>query len=328
MKKVSEISKIDNFQKYFIEELKEKLKIEKHYSEKNNLISFTKSGLMRLGFLTKNENISKYIDSLEDQYTPQNKGVENIYINLEQVLNSLAEDLLQSKKNTDLEQLDKFMNIFDRFLIIREALYIDRDKGRKGGFVDKMSDFASDTKNTAYKFASKTEDDAYKFASNMGKDAYNFASKGMDYGYRFASKGMQYGYEFASKGEEVGEMANRVLWMASEIGIMADRIGEMSDRIVHTEHLIVQTAMLIQNFGLLIDGTIKHMSESILYSLTLLLDKEFKPLQTTSQHLDIISDITKEIIKNNHEYDMAVLKKQSELRKVTISALDKIGKDF
>lgn len=347
LEKISEISKIENFKQQFRDKFIEKLKVEKHYFKKDNEIYLTKNGLIRIGFLTQNENISDYIDSLETNIY-DNRGVEKIYRDIEKTLNNFAEKLSENSDDVDLETLDKFVTVFDKFVNLKHSERIDlnfvsetRESAYK--FASKTEDdaykfasnmgkdaynFTSETRDKAHDFVMKAEDDAYKFASNMGKDAYSFASKGMEYGYHFASRGMKYGYEFASKGEEVGEMANRVLWMASEIGIMADRIGEMSDRIVHTEHLIVQTAMLIQNFGLLIDGTVKHISESILYSLTLLLNKEFQPLQTTSKHLDIISDITKEIIKNNHEYDMAVLEKQGNLRKITISALDKIDKDF
>jgi len=323
-----EIAKIDNFDTF-----KDRLKIPKHYFEKDNNIFLTKSGVIRLALISQNEYLEKFIDSFEEPH--QNI---NIYKNIEKVLNNFSEKISNSDE-VSLDELDKLVTIFDKFVKIGNLFSETKDSTLK--FSSKTEDdafkfasnmgkdayhFTSQTRDKAHDFVMKAEDDAYKFASNMGNDAYNFASKGMDYGYQFASQGMQYGYDFASKGEEVGEMANRVLFMASEIGIMADRIGEMSDRIVHTEHLIVQTAMLIQNFGLLIDGTVKHLSESILYAISMLLDKEFKPLETTSQHLDIISEITKEIIKNNHEYDMSVLEKQGELRKITISALDKIDK--
>jgi len=345
------------------ENIQNRLQEGKHYLKNGNDISLTKSGLIRFSLLSKSDKLLNFIEDIDEESSENiDSEVDNIFRNVEKLLKNIADDMVQNRENYDIEKIDKFVDVFNKFLYSREIIYNSNPNNqKKGNFLDSLSNFTSETRDTAYKFASKTEDDAYKFASEMGKDAYNFtsktrdkahdfvmkteddaykfasnmgkdayrfASKGMDYGYRFASKGMQYGYEFASKGEEVGEMANRILWMASEIGIMADRIGEMADRIVHTEHLIVQTAILIQNFGLLIDGTIKHMSESILYSLTLLLDKEFKPLQTTDKHLDIISDITKEIIKNNHEYDMAVLQKQQELRNITISALDKIEKGY
>jgi len=329
VQRILEIAKIDDFENF-----KDRLKKPKHYFEKNNSMFLTKSGVIRLALISQNENLEKFIDSFEE---PHQNSNPNIYKNIEKILNNFAVKISNSDE-VNLDELDKFVTVFEKFVKIGTFLSDTQDSAFK--FASKTEDdafkfasnmgkdayhFTSKTRDKAHDFVMKAEDDAYKFASNMGNDAYNFASKGMDYGYRFASQGMEYGYNFASKGEEVGEMANRVLFMASEIGIMADRIGEMSDRIVHTEHLIVQTAILIQNFGLLIDGTVKHMSESILYAISMLLDKEFKPLETTSQHhLDIISEITKEIIQNNHEYDMAVLEKQGELRKITISALDKI----
>jgi hypothetical protein len=363
IEKIAQLSKksLEDFQKYF-QKYRDDLVEVKHYLEDGERVSFTKSGLLRFGFLIGDDELVDILETLEKR-SERVDGVQHIYKTLEEVLVDLADRL----SDQDVEKVAQFVDIFEKFLKTKEAIFYsgaDREElppQKSDSFLKSLSNFASGTRDVAYKFATKTEDDAYrfasdmgkdayhftsdtrdkahdfvmkteddayKFASNMGKDAFNFASKGMDYGYRFASRGMQYGYEFASKGEEVGEMANRVLWMASEIGIMADRIGEMSDRIVHTEHLIIHTAMLIQNFGLLIDGTIKHMSESILKSLSMLLNQEFEPLKTTDKHLEIISEITKEIIKNNHEYDMAVLEKQSELRKVTISALDKIEKGY
>jgi hypothetical protein len=366
IEKVSKILKREpeDFYRDFSSKLKKNLEKHKHYFGEDKSIFFTERGLSKLAILLQNEELLDFLDNLNSD-NPKDDGLKNIYKNIQESLESVAEKIYEERNSIDLDKIDKFLTVLEKFINLgsdnRKFNPLLQNEKERSSLINNMSDFASETRDIAYKFASKTEDDAYKFASNMGKDAYNFtsetrdkahdfvmkteddaykfasnmgkdaynfASKGMDYGYRFASKGMQYGYEFASKGEEVGEMANRVLWMASEIGIMADRIGEMADRIVHTEHLIVQTAMLIQNFGLLIDGTIKHMSESILYSLTLLLGKEFKPLQTTDEHLKIISEITKEIIKNNHEYDLAVLQKQSDLRNITISALDKINKKY
>jgi Mg2+ and Co2+ transporter CorA len=354
---LNRLSELSEESESLFHEFQEKLEEGKHFQKEGDEVAIFKKGLFRLSALSGNEELLDSLEILEEQEAKIGK-IERIFQNLETYLYNFSETLLENPENQDLEKIERFVNTFEKFLKSREIL---EHNNRGQGFGQIVSDFASGTRDIAYKFATKTEDDAYKFASNMGKDAYRFtsdtrdkahdfvmkteddaykfasnmgkdayqfASKGMDYGYQFASKGMEYGYQFASKGEEVGEMANRVLWMASEIGIMADRIGEMADRIVHTEHLIVQTAMLIQNFGLLIDGTIKHMSESILKSISLLLGQEFEPLKTTDKHLEIISEITKEILKNNHEYDMAVLEKQMELRRTTISALDKIEKNF
>ncbi len=188
--------------------------------------------------------------------------------------------------------------------------------------------FTQDTRDTAYNFASKTEDDAFKFATKMEDDAYNFVTKMADDAYHFASKGMDYGYMFTTQGEELGPMADRILWMASEIGLMADRIGEMSDRIVHTEHLIINMSINILNFGLLIDGTIKTISEAGLNALGMVFDKEVPQLRSTDKHIELISQNIQTILQHQHEYDMKVLDNQKVLRETTISALDKINNDY
>ena len=189
--------------------------------------------------------------------------------------------------------------------------------------------FTQDTRDRAYDFTSKTEDDAFKFATKMEDDAYKFVSKMADDAYHFASDGMNYGYMFASQGEELGPMANRVLWMASEIGLMADRIGEMSDRIVHTEHLIMNMSVMILNFGLLIDGTIKTIAEAGLNAIGVVYDKENMPeLKSSTKHLEMISRNVEIILTQQHEYDLKVLENQKELRKITISALDKISLEY
>lgn len=189
--------------------------------------------------------------------------------------------------------------------------------------------FTQDTRDSAYNFATKTEDDAFNFATKMEDDAYKFVSKMADDAYHFASDGMNYGYMFASQGEVLGPMANRVLWMASEIGLMADRIGEMSDRIVHTEHLIINMSVMILNFGLLIDGTIKTIAESGLQALGMVFDKDLIPeLKSSSQHIDLIGKNIELILTQQHEYDLRVLENQKDLREITISALDKISLEY
>jgi len=189
--------------------------------------------------------------------------------------------------------------------------------------------FTQDTRDRAHEFASKTEDDAFNFASKMEDDAYQFVSKMADDAYHFASDGMNYGYMFASQGEELGPMADRVLWMASEIGLMADRIGEMSDRIVHTEHLIINMSVMILNFGLLIDGTIKTIAEAGLNAIGIIYDRSEMPqLKSSSAHIDLIGKNIELILTQQHEYDLEVLENQKELRKITISALDKISLDY
>gem|GEM_PF-5530149 len=357
------------FKDEFERDIKPHLKPDKHYVERNGETLFTKDGLLRLGLFIKNHLFHNFIDSIEsqeDKVKDKNKSLDNIkkiYHSLEKILIDLADELERDNNRKDLQKVEQFTNIFNKFLQIRGV--IERERSHQthnnSNAIHKATDLASKVSDDAYRFASKTEDDAYKFAKEMGKDSYNFTSDTRDVAhnfalkteddafkfaskmeddaynfvsnmaenaYQFASKGMDYGYQFTTQGEDLGPMANRILWMATEIGIMADRIGEMSDRIVHTEHLIVDTAMLIQNFGLLIDGTVKHMSESILYAISMLLDKEFKPLQTADKHLELISEITNKILDNNQEYDLKVLENQKELRKITISALDKISKEF
>ena len=189
--------------------------------------------------------------------------------------------------------------------------------------------FTQDTRDAAHSFTLKTEDDAFNFATKMEDDAYKFVAKMADDAYHFASDGMSYGYMFASQGEELGPMADRVLWMASEIGIMADRIGEMSDRIVHTEHLIINMSVMILNFGLLIDGTIKTIAEAGLNAIGMAFDKENIPeLQSSFEHIDLIGRNVELILQQQHEYDLKVLENQKELRKITISALDKISLEY
>ncbi|MFK5936979.1 MAG: hypothetical protein QM497_01170 [Sulfurimonas sp.] len=189
--------------------------------------------------------------------------------------------------------------------------------------------FTQDTRDKAYDFTSKTEDDAFQFATKMEDDAYKFVSKMADDAYHFASDGMNYGYMFASQGEELGPMADRVLWMASEIGLMADRIGEMSDRIVHTEHLIMNMSVMILNFGLLIDGTIKTIAEAGLNAIGIIYDKEKMPeLKSSTKHIDLIGRNVELILTQQHEYDLKVLDNQKELRTTTISALDKISLEY
>jgi len=206
----------------------------------------------------------------------------------------------------------------------RDQAYDFASKTEDDAFV-----FTQDTRNQAYDFTTKTEDDAFKFATKMEDDAYKFVSKMADDAYHFASDGMNYGYMFASQGEELGPMADRVLWMASEIGLMADRIGEMSDRIVHTEHLIINMSVMILNFGLLIDGTIKTIAEAGLNAIGIVYDREKMPeLSSSTKHLELIGRNVELIITQQHEYDMKVLDNQKELRKTTISALDKIALEY
>jgi hypothetical protein len=206
----------------------------------------------------------------------------------------------------------------------RDQAYMFGSQTEKDAFT-----FTQDTRDRAHEFATKTEDDAFTFATKMEDDAFKFVSKMADDAYHFASDGMNYGYMFASQGEELGPMANRVLWMASEIGLMSDRIGEMSDRIVHTEHLIINMSVMILNFGLLIDGTIKTIAESGLHALAMVFDKSEVPeLKSSSRHIELIGKNVELILTQQHEYDLRVLENQKDLREITISALDKISLEY
>ena len=182
--------------------------------------------------------------------------------------------------------------------------------------------FASELANLAYQFTSQTESDAFEFASQMVEYAYTFTSDIEEDAYNFAMTGMEFGYEFASRGEEVGLMADRILWMAVQIGVMADRIGQMADRIVYTEQLIVYTEMLILEFGLLIYGVIKQMVNLILTGLAIIFDREW--YTPTSEDLIVsgINNTITQMLSNMHEYSLAVLDNQVLLQETTQSVLE------
>jgi hypothetical protein len=194
-------------------------------------------------------------------------------------------------------------------------------------------DFTVQTETDAYRFASKladlsfdftqqTESDAYDFATHMADLAYAFTMKMEDDAYSFALQGMEWGYLFASRGEEVGIMADRVLYMAVQIGQMADRIGEMSDRIVYTEQLIVYTEMLILDFGLLIYGGMKLIVDLILNGLALILDRKWYKNETKDQIVELIGKQTEKMMENMQEYALAVVDNQNTLRLTTQAALE------
>jgi hypothetical protein len=166
------------------------------------------------------------------------------------------------------------------------------------------------TSSQAATFATHMADLAYQFTSQMETDAYNFASQGMTYGYLFASRG-----------EEVGLMADRVLWMAVQIGVMADRIGQMADRIVYTEQLIVYTEMLILDFGLLIYGGMKQISNTMLMGMAIVFDRQWYTPSTTDPILTVISDMTQTMLTNMQEYEKIVLDNQKVLQTITQDAL-------
>lgn len=185
--------------------------------------------------------------------------------------------------------------------------------------------FASELANLAFQFASDTRTDAASFAEMMATYAYNFTMDIEEDAFQFAMQGMEYGYLFASRGEEVGVMADRILWMAVQIGVMADRIGEMADRIVYTEHLIVYTEMLILDFGILIYGVIKQITNLILTGMALILDREWYEPATEDLILSTIDNHVSTMLSNMNEYSLAVLENQKALREITQDALPEIN---
>ena len=338
--------------KHFIVEAYQRLWTKKGVSK----LAFFSDSDEALAFVEFLENMK------EQQENMDGDKIVKIYKMVEQKFQTYAKEI-EDKEHIDADELKKFVESFNMFVNLhgqithhtspKKQTLPPASKTKKSGFISGVVDmmkntqsgamdiknsaydfttntegdayeFGSDTRDSAYNFATKTEEDAFKFASKMEDDAYHFVSKMADDAYEFASKGMDYGYMFASQGEELGPMADRILWMASEIGIMADRIGEMGDRIVHTEHLIVNTSVLILNFGLLIDGTVKSLTDAGLNAMGMVFDKEVTPTPAHTKHLDIISKNVELILKQQHEYDMKVLENQKELRRITVSALDKI----
>ena len=189
--------------------------------------------------------------------------------------------------------------------------------------------FASSLSNLSYQFTPDTGSVASDFATHLADLAYQFTMKIEDDAYTFAMKGMEYGYLFASKGEEVGLMADRILWMAVQIGQMADRIGEMSDRIVYTEQLIIYTEMLILDFGILIYGTIKQITNLMLMGMAIVFDREwYAQITQEDPVLNIISDMTTRMLRNMQEYEEQVLANQLSLREITLKALDWIDGEY
>ena len=181
--------------------------------------------------------------------------------------------------------------------------------------------FASELADFLYEFTVQTEGDASEFATYLAGLAYAFTMDIESDAFDFAMQGMEYGYLFASQGEDVGVMADRILWMAVQIGLMADRIGEMGDRIVYTEQLIVYTEILILDFGILIYGVIKQITNLILTSLALILDREWYSPESEDLILDTIGSNVNQMLGNMNEYSLAVLDNQSVLRQLTLDSL-------
>ena len=190
--------------------------------------------------------------------------------------------------------------------------------------------FASAVANPSYTINATTTTQASDFATHLADLAYQFVMKIEDDAYTFAMKGMEYGYLFASKGEEVGLMADRILFMAVQIGVMADRIGEMADRIVYTEQLIVYTEMLILDFGMLIYGSMKQISNFLLMGMAIIFDREWytQADQSNDPVLNIISEMTKKMLFDMKVYEKQVLENQLKLRELTLKALDWIQGEY
>jgi len=183
----------------------------------------------------------------------------------------------------------------------------------------------ADSEESAFNIASSMSNNAYDFGVHMANLAYNFTMKIEGDTYNFAMQGMEYGYLFASQGEDVGIMADRILWMAVQIGQMADRIGEMADRIVYTESLIVYTEMLILDFGLLIYGGMKMITNFMLSGMAIVLDREWYENDSKDQIVALIGKNMSHMMRNMQRYSIAVIRNQDDLREVTLSALDWVG---
>lgn len=186
-------------------------------------------------------------------------------------------------------------------------------------------DFATTLAEFAYNFTDETETDAVNFATHLADLAFEFTMDIEEDAFQFALQGMEYGYLFASQGEDVGVMADRILWMAVQIGVMADRIGEMADRIVYTEQLIVYTEVLILDFGILIYGVIKQITNLILTGLALILDREWYEADSEDIVLKTISGNVTRMLNNMNQYSLAVLENQIALREATLDALDTVN---
>jgi len=338
-------------------------KVKKYWSKKGvvKLGFFIKSD-QALAFIETIEELENPI--IQDSQS-SNENLVNIYKEIESYfLQSAAK--MKENNSFDADEFAKMTTAFNSFMktsanifpqkvssqvepnsstVVDDSSILNKTEDNAYSFASKTEgdafDFASKTEGDAhefassrardgFEFASKTEDDAYKFASKMEDDAYNFVTKMEEDAYQFASKGMDYGYMFTTQGEELGPMADRVLWMAAQIGTMADRIGEMADRIVHTEHLIVNTSSMILNFGMLVDNTVKHLSNSAVGAMSMVFEKDMPKelLAPDNDYLKIIAKNTNLIITQQHEYDMKVLDTQKELRDKTLSALDRIEYEY
>jgi len=195
---------------------------------------------------------------------------------------------------------------------------------------DEIYEFAQELASVETSINPNTATPSLSLTEQLAKYAFDFTMDIEDDAYNFAMQGMEYGYLFASRGEEVGVMADRILWMAVQIGVMADRIGEMADRIVYVSQLIVYTEILILDFGILIYGVIKQISNSMLMALALILDREWYgdvAIEQASSEDVVLSTIganVTQMLSNMNEYSQAVIDNQRVLRESTQSAINTI----
>ena len=198
--------------------------------------------------------------------------------------------------------------------------------------------------------------DGQNFMETMLPMVAGFAEKAMELGAEFAEKGMEFGFEFATMGEEVGPMANRILFMATQIGVMADRIGEMADRIlfmaddimafgdkiIYVSQLIVYTEELMVNVTVLINETVRTISDMILSMMAIINDNDTylqlraDLLNTENQALPLIYENMNLMLDHMLEYSLKLLENEAlamenqikvrelqlELRESTMSAND------
>ena len=313
--------KLNDFREYFFDDDEKRL--------------WSKLGIIKLGFFTENEKNLDFIDFIEN-YKPEiqkkeekekesqnnisNEGLVNIYKTLELKFINFSKTIT-NEDDVNMEELQKFIETFNLFVQTKSDIFPNEKAPLPSTLLNKQN---SD-KNSLFKSPFNLPSNILEMTHDTSDKAFEFATKLADDAYHFASDGMNYGYMFASQGEELGPMADRVLWMATQIGLMADRIGEMGDRIVHTEHLIINMSVMILNFGLLIDGSIKTIAEVGLTALGIAYDKEgLQNLKTSSQHLELIGKNVELILTQQHEYDLKVLENQKDLRELTITALEHI----
>lgn len=181
-------------------------------------------------------------------------------------------------------------------------------------------------------------EEGQNFMETMLPMVASFAEKGMELGAEFAEKGMEFGFEFAIMGEQVGPMANRMLFMATQIGVMADRIGEMADRIlfmadniaefgdkiIYVSQLIIYTEELMVNTTVLINETIRTVTDMILTMMAIINDNDTY-LQLHASMLDrqnvalpLIYENMNKMLDHMLEYSLKVLENEALTRELQL----------